>query len=94
MHTFASSVDRRVTNDGGPATLSRSGPQVLELKNVCKRFKSFTAVTDLSFSIQQGEICGLLGPNGLNGKESQGKNEAKELTQQGVHVTPLGLCKP
>lgn len=37
---------------------------VLEVKNLTKKFGSFTAVDNLSFSIKDGEILGLLGPNG------------------------------
>lgn len=37
---------------------------VLEVKNLTKRFNDFTAVDNLSFSITDGEILGVLGPNG------------------------------
>src|SRR5215471_13412286 len=37
---------------------------VIELKNVTKRFDEFIAVRDLSFEVRQGSIFGLLGPNG------------------------------
>lgn len=37
---------------------------VLKVKNLTKRFKSFTAVDNISFSVGHGEILGLLGPNG------------------------------
>ena len=37
---------------------------VVELKNVTKRFDQFVAVKDLSFDVRQGTIFGLLGPNG------------------------------
>jgi len=37
---------------------------VIELKNVTKRFDQFVAVKDLSFDVRQGTIFGLLGPNG------------------------------
>jgi ABC-2 type transport system ATP-binding protein len=40
-----------------------SGP-VLEIQGLSKRFGDFTAVRDVSFSIQRGEIFGFLGPNG------------------------------
>lgn len=36
----------------------------LVLENVTKRFGSFTAVNDLSFSVPQGNIVSFLGPNG------------------------------
>jgi branched-chain amino acid transport system ATP-binding protein len=37
---------------------------LLELVEVTKRFGGLTAVSDISFSIEQGEIFGILGPNG------------------------------
>ncbi len=37
---------------------------ILEVRNLTKRFGSFTAVDNISFDIQEGEILGLLGPNG------------------------------
>ena len=37
---------------------------VLELKNITKNFGGISALTDVSFKINQGEIFGLIGPNG------------------------------
>lgn len=37
---------------------------VLEVKNLTKKFGRFTAVDDISFSMEKGEILGFLGPNG------------------------------
>lgn len=37
---------------------------ILEVKNLTKKFKEFTAVNNVSFSLERGEILGLLGPNG------------------------------
>ncbi len=37
---------------------------VLALEGVSKRFGGFTAVNDLSFAVERGEIYGFLGPNG------------------------------
>lgn len=36
----------------------------IEARNVTKRFGSFTAVNDVSFTVRDGEIFGFLGPNG------------------------------
>ena len=36
----------------------------LEVRNLTKRYRSLTAVSDVSFSISRGEILGLIGPNG------------------------------
>ena len=37
---------------------------VLQVKNLTKKFGSFTAVNNISFELKEGEILGLLGPNG------------------------------
>jgi ABC-2 type transport system ATP-binding protein len=37
---------------------------MIEVENLTKRFPTQVAVSDVSFSVQQGEIVGFLGPNG------------------------------
>lgn len=37
---------------------------VIEVKNLVKKYKELTAVDNLSFNVEEGEILGLLGPNG------------------------------
>jgi ABC-2 type transport system ATP-binding protein len=37
---------------------------ILEIKNLTKKFGPITAVDDLSFSIEKGNVYGILGPNG------------------------------
>ncbi len=37
---------------------------VLQVSNLTKKFKQFMAVSDISFSLKEGEILGFLGPNG------------------------------
>ena len=37
---------------------------IIEVKNLVKKYKGITAVDDLTFDIKSGEILGLLGPNG------------------------------
>jgi ABC-2 type transport system ATP-binding protein len=53
---------------------------VVEVKNLTKRYGNLTAVNDISFDIEKGEIFGLLGPNGA------GKTTTVEMIE--------GLRKP
>lgn len=41
----------------------------LEVRNISLSFKGVKAISDLSFRVEQGEICALIGPNGA-GKSS------------------------
>lgn len=38
--------------------------KILDVRNLTKKFGKFTAVDDVSFSLNEGEILGFLGPNG------------------------------
>lgn len=37
---------------------------LLEIQGLTKRFGPFTAVDDVSFNVERGEMVGFLGPNG------------------------------
>lgn len=41
-----------------------STPQILHSKHLLKRYRKRVVVSDVTISVQQGEIVGLLGPNG------------------------------
>ncbi len=47
-----------------PGQTSASNLPAIEVRDLCKSFKDFHAVDHLSLSVRQGEIFGLLGPNG------------------------------
>ncbi|MEY3324077.1 MAG: hypothetical protein RLZ11_391 [Bacteroidota bacterium] len=49
--------------------------QVIEVKNLVKKYGSLTAVDSISFSVSKGEIFGLLGPNGA------GKSTTLEIVE-------------
>lgn len=39
-------------------------PEIIEVKNFTKKYGDFTAVDDISFSVEEGSIFAFLGPNG------------------------------
>ncbi len=46
------------------AVTTKDGQPAVQVQHLTRRFGSFTAVDDLSFTVQKGEIFGFLGPNG------------------------------
>ena len=40
------------------------GDYILEAKNITKRFPGVLALSDVSFTVQKGEVLGLIGENG------------------------------
>ena len=58
---------------------------VLEIKNITKRFKKAEVVKDLSFNVEDGEIVGLLGENGA-GKTTLIAKMAYQFKQEGKKV--------
>src|SRR5262249_58071390 len=47
-----------------PPSRRRTLAAVLAVEGLYKRFGGFTAVSNVSFKVDQGEILGLIGPNG------------------------------
>ena len=62
----------------------------IEVKNVRKAFGTFTALQDVSFTIQKGEIFGFLGPSG-SGKTTMIKILTAQLEQTTGEANVLGL---
>jgi simple sugar transport system ATP-binding protein len=58
-------------------------PNLLELHNISKSFGALTALRDLSFHVEQGEVVGLLGDNGA------GKSTTVNLIS-GIHRPTQG----
>jgi len=71
---------------------------MLSVRNIHKKFATVTAVDDLSFEVQQGEIVALLGPNGagktttvrmLIGMQKPDQGEITFTNHQGQSVKSL-----
>jgi ABC-2 type transport system ATP-binding protein len=58
------SMDSTMFLMGGTYGVRAMPPPVLNVSHLTKRFGAFTAVDDVSFHVNPGEIVGLLGPNG------------------------------
>jgi len=65
-------------------------PTVLMVENVSKNYGKVTAVKDLSFTVRQGEIFGILGPNG-SGKTSTIESILGTRTLSSGKVRILGM---
>ena len=59
---------------------------LLTLQNVAKRFDGVTAVDDVSFSVDRGEVVGFLGPNGA-GKSTTMRMITQFLEPDGGTIT-------
>lgn len=62
---------------------------ILEIKNLTKKFGNFTAVNNISFSMQAGEIVGFLGQNGA-GKTTTIQMLMGALTPTSGSITYFG----
>jgi ABC-type polysaccharide/polyol phosphate transport system ATPase subunit len=43
--------------------IAADAPNAIEVDHIVKRYGEFVAVDDISFTVKDGEIFGLLGPN-------------------------------
>ena len=74
---------------------SEPGPVLLEVKGLTKTFGGLRAVDDLSFSVREGTITGLIGPNGsgkttaFNLIDGMMRNEGGEVWLAGEQVDRL-----
>jgi ABC-type branched-subunit amino acid transport system ATPase component len=58
--------------------------EVLKVENIRKTFGGITAVDGVSFSVRQGEILGIIGPNG----------SGKPRARSGLMARMCGACVP
>lgn len=63
---------------------------IIEVKNLLKKFKDFTAVDQISFEVPQGQIFGFLGPNGA-GKTTTIKMLTTLLAPTGGEIKVSGF---
>jgi len=65
-------------------------PAAIAVRNLTRRFGSFTAVDDVTFSVAPGQFFGFLGPNGA-GKSTTIKMLTGLLAPTAGHIEVLGL---
>jgi ABC-2 type transport system ATP-binding protein len=70
--------------------VAKSDQLAISAEHLVRRFSTFTAVNDVSFQVQRGEIFGFLGPNG-SGKTTVIKMLTGLLPLSGGHATVMGL---
>ena len=70
--------------------MAKSDQLAISAEHLVRRFSTFTAVNDVSFQVQRGEIFGFLGPNG-SGKTTVIKMLTGLLPLSGGHATVMGL---
>ncbi len=75
---------------------------LLQIREVSKRFGGLVALTDVSCSVNQGEIVGLIGPNGagkttlfnvVNGFYPPTKGEVLFKGEEISHLKPHQICR-
>lgn len=79
-------ADREVLDKAGPVSKE---PNIV-VKNLVKKFGSFTAVDNTSFTVHKGEIFGLLGPNGA-GKTTTFKMLCGLLPETSGYISVAGV---
>lgn len=51
---------------------------MIEIQHLTKRYGEHLAVSDLSFTVDSGQIYGFLGPNGAGGADCRGNQADKD----------------
>lgn len=77
---YAPSASTHVADPDVPVAASR--PNVVEVRDLTRRFGDFTAVDAISFDVHEGEVFAFLGPNGA------GKSTTISMLCTLAHPTP------
>jgi ABC-type branched-subunit amino acid transport system ATPase component/ABC-type branched-subunit amino acid transport system permease subunit len=78
------------------------GASILEVEGLSKSYGGVKAVSDISFSVRQGEILGIIGPNGagkttlfnlLNGLVAPSQGSVRYDGRSLAGLRPSGICR-
>ncbi len=74
--------------------MPEESPPIIQVQNLTKKFGDFTAVDDVSFEVQHGEVVGYVGPNG-SGKTTTIRMMCGLLhpTSGSIHILGLDVTK-
>ncbi|WP_407276383.1 ATP-binding cassette domain-containing protein [Halothiobacillus sp. DCM-1] len=82
-------ADRSPSQPDSPRAMTRPTDAVIQVQELTRRFGAFTAVDHLNFSVQSGEIFGLLGANGA-GKSTTFRMLCGLLPASSGHLSVAG----
>ena len=88
-YIFLNKAEIGVANFGYEKKSFDAAQTVIKVRDVSKKFGSFTAVENTSFEVKKGEIFGLLGPNGA-GKTTTFRMICALLGMSGGEISVMG----
>ena len=88
-YIFLNKADIAAANFGYEKKSFDAAQTVIKVRDVSKKFGSFTAVENTSFEVKKGEIFGLLGPNGA-GKTTTFRMICALLGMSGGEISVMG----
>lgn len=89
---FNKSIQKDITSYFGKRRCSYMN--IVEVKNLTKRYGDFTAVNNIDFNIKRGEVFGFLGPNGA-GKTSTINmlTGLSKITEGSINISGINAVK-